>query len=214
LVDDNLRCVISDFGQSEMKSEVYRISRTPAPRMYLHFGTAVPFDFESWTPLDGTLRWQAPELMSGSSPFSLTPQMDVYSYAILCIEILGMGRLPWPLMSDENVRHFVLSMTSLCLYHSMLITIFQMTMQDHPYLVRSLIPQACMASLPTFERIVHDVRSMRKSFPEDSSVIQLFNGAEPTPRTPVMSSLEWEVPGKASPDMRPRPISNPSTPRT
>ena len=26
LVDDNYRCVISDFGQSEMKSEVYRIT--------------------------------------------------------------------------------------------------------------------------------------------------------------------------------------------
>jgi len=32
LVDDDTRCVISDFGQSEMKSEVYRISRTPVPR--------------------------------------------------------------------------------------------------------------------------------------------------------------------------------------
>jgi hypothetical protein len=32
LVDDDMRCVISDFGQSEMKSEVYRISRTPVPR--------------------------------------------------------------------------------------------------------------------------------------------------------------------------------------
>jgi hypothetical protein len=32
LVDDDTRCVISDFGQSEMKSEVYRISRAPVPR--------------------------------------------------------------------------------------------------------------------------------------------------------------------------------------
>ncbi len=32
LVDDDTRCIISDFGQSEMKSEVYRISRTPVPR--------------------------------------------------------------------------------------------------------------------------------------------------------------------------------------
>ena len=35
LVDDRLRCVISDFGQSEMKSEAYRISGTPPPRMSL-----------------------------------------------------------------------------------------------------------------------------------------------------------------------------------
>ena len=32
LVDDKYRCLISDFGQSEMKSEVYRISGTMPPR--------------------------------------------------------------------------------------------------------------------------------------------------------------------------------------
>ena len=32
LVDDRLHCVISDFGQSEMKSEVFRLSRQPVPR--------------------------------------------------------------------------------------------------------------------------------------------------------------------------------------
>jgi serine/threonine protein kinase len=35
LVDDKYRCVISDFGQSEMKSEAYRISSTPLPRMLI-----------------------------------------------------------------------------------------------------------------------------------------------------------------------------------
>ncbi|KAJ6515780.1 hypothetical protein C8R45DRAFT_811380 [Mycena sanguinolenta] len=85
LVDDRIHCLVSDFGQSEMKSEAYRISGA-APH--------------------GTLRWQAPELMLGSS--DLTPEMDVYSYAICCVEILSMGRLPWPLMSDEAVRDFVL----------------------------------------------------------------------------------------------------------
>lgn len=57
--------------------------------------------------LDGTLRWQAPELMSGHS--QLTTEMDVYSFAICCIEILTMGKMPWPLMDDDAVRHFVLS---------------------------------------------------------------------------------------------------------
>ena len=33
LVDDKYRCVISDFGLSEMKSEAYRISGTRPPRM-------------------------------------------------------------------------------------------------------------------------------------------------------------------------------------
>ncbi|KAH9008297.1 kinase-like domain-containing protein, partial [Lactarius deliciosus] len=87
LVDNDLRCVISDFGQSEMKSEVYRISRVSQPR--------------------GTLRWQAPELMQGAQ--ALTPEMDVYAFAICCVEILTMGALPWPLMDDDAVRHFVLN---------------------------------------------------------------------------------------------------------
>ena len=34
LVSDKHHCVISDFGQSEMKSEAYRISGPPLPRMY------------------------------------------------------------------------------------------------------------------------------------------------------------------------------------
>jgi hypothetical protein len=36
LIDDDLRCVISDFGQSELRSEVYRLSHQPQPREY-HF---------------------------------------------------------------------------------------------------------------------------------------------------------------------------------
>ena len=32
LVDDRGHCVIADFGQSELKSEVYRLSGTPLPR--------------------------------------------------------------------------------------------------------------------------------------------------------------------------------------
>ena len=32
LVNDKTHCVISDFGQSEMKSEAYRVSGMPLPR--------------------------------------------------------------------------------------------------------------------------------------------------------------------------------------
>ncbi|KAK7046149.1 hypothetical protein VNI00_007152 [Paramarasmius palmivorus] len=81
LVDDRIHCVISDFGQSEMKSEAYRISGTPIPH--------------------GTLRWQAPELMAGHSQSQLTVEMDVYAFAITCIEVLSMGRMPWPLQDDD-----------------------------------------------------------------------------------------------------------------
>jgi len=35
LVDNKFRCVISDFGLSEMKSEAYRISGTAPPRQFL-----------------------------------------------------------------------------------------------------------------------------------------------------------------------------------
>jgi abelson tyrosine-protein kinase 1 len=45
--------------------------------------------------------------MSGQS--QLTMAMDVYAYAITCVEILTMGRMPWPLMDNDAVRHFVLS---------------------------------------------------------------------------------------------------------
>ena len=34
LVDDDTSCVIADFGQSEMKSEVYRITRMSQPRTF------------------------------------------------------------------------------------------------------------------------------------------------------------------------------------
>ncbi|TFY55565.1 hypothetical protein EVG20_g9275 [Dentipellis fragilis] len=87
LVADDLHCVVSDFGQSEMKSEVCRLSGVPIAR--------------------GTLRWQAPELLTGSDS-RLTPQVDVYAYAICCSEILGKGALPWPLLDDVAVRHLVL----------------------------------------------------------------------------------------------------------
>ncbi|TCD62464.1 hypothetical protein EIP91_006834 [Steccherinum ochraceum] len=87
LVDDRGHCVISDFGQSEMKNEVYRVSGTPLPH--------------------GTLRWQSPELMAGHS--NLTQEADVYAFAICCVEVLTKGALPWPMADDNAVRHFVLS---------------------------------------------------------------------------------------------------------
>ena len=63
--------------------------------------------------IDGTLRWQAPELLLGQS--RLTAKMDVYAFAICCIEILSMGRMPWPLQDDEAVRHLVLGASFLLL---------------------------------------------------------------------------------------------------
>ena len=45
LVDDKYRCVISDFGQSEMKSEVYRISGTLPPRMFVAIAFILSSEF-------------------------------------------------------------------------------------------------------------------------------------------------------------------------
>lgn len=66
-------------------------------------------------PTVGTLRWQAPELIAGRSNEFL-PSMDVYAFAICCVEILSKGGLPWPLLDDEAIRHLVLSAPAL--FHS------------------------------------------------------------------------------------------------
>ncbi|KIJ12984.1 hypothetical protein PAXINDRAFT_100924 [Paxillus involutus ATCC 200175] len=86
LVDETGRCLISDFGQSEMKSEAYRLTGQPTPR--------------------GTLRWQAPELLLGDN--RLTNAVDTYAFAICCVEILGMGNLPWATLDDGAVASLVL----------------------------------------------------------------------------------------------------------
>ncbi|GJJ14060.1 hypothetical protein Clacol_008317 [Clathrus columnatus] len=86
LIDDDFHCVISDFGQSKLRSEVYRLSQGNEGR--------------------GNLRWQAPEIMSGLS--NLTPQADVYSFAIVCYEILSGGQVPWAMLDDQTVQRLVL----------------------------------------------------------------------------------------------------------
>jgi serine/threonine protein kinase len=86
LVGDTGRCLISDFGHSEMKSEASRLSEQPVPR--------------------GTLRWQAPELLLGDG--RLTNAVDTYAFAICCVEILGMGDLPWAKLDDAAVASLVL----------------------------------------------------------------------------------------------------------
>ncbi|KIM89639.1 hypothetical protein PILCRDRAFT_191888 [Piloderma croceum F 1598] len=92
LMDDNRRCLVSDFGQSEMRSEAYRLTGTPPPY--------------------GTLRWQAPERMV-SHHNRLTQEMDIYAFAICCVEILDKSTMPWQhrddfaivrLVTEENKR--------------------------------------------------------------------------------------------------------------
>ena len=107
LVDYKYRCLISDFGQSEMKSEAYRMSGMPPPGESSSVFAASRHHMLIHSVLVRTLRWQAPELMSGQNQ-EMTPAVDVWAFAITCSEILTMGRLPWPLMDDIAVRYFVL----------------------------------------------------------------------------------------------------------
>ncbi|KAA1471777.1 kinase-like protein [Dentipellis sp. KUC8613] len=84
-IDDNMRCVVANFGQEGMKFARHHSS--------VHQSR-------------GSLRWQPPEVMSRSD--SLNFKTDVYAFAICCVEILGKGRLPWATLSDDSVRRRVL----------------------------------------------------------------------------------------------------------
>ncbi|KAJ7072976.1 hypothetical protein C8F01DRAFT_267337 [Mycena amicta] len=182
LVDDRIHCLVSDFGQSEMKSEAYRIS-----------GNAPPH---------GTLRWQAPELMLGSN--ELTPEMDVYAYTICCIEILLMGRLPWPLMGDDAVRNFVLNdkrrpqIPSSRFMTPALETLLDVCWDEDP-----------SVRLP-FTRIVKEMKQLRRDaelpfpgFAEDLASPPV------SPQRPNWRDVEEEA-SRPSPDMHPVPL--PKTP--
>ncbi|KAK7455814.1 hypothetical protein VKT23_010848 [Stygiomarasmius scandens] len=181
LVDDRIHCVISDFGQSEMKSEAFRISGTPPPH--------------------GTLRWQAPELMEGATQF--TVEMDVYAFSICCIEILSMGRMPWPLMDDDTVRHFVLYEDSRP--HIPQTRFTTSAMQD--------LLRACWASdpfdRPPFSKVAHDLKIMRRVAGANPEDVQ-------SPRIPGWEeherSLHQQQVSRPSPDMHPIPLPG-SSPR-
>ncbi|KAJ7781563.1 hypothetical protein B0H16DRAFT_1819089 [Mycena metata] len=182
LVDDRIHCLVSDFGQSEMKSEAYRIS-----------GAAPPH---------GTLRWQAPELMLGSS--ELTPEMDVYSYAICVIEILSMGRLPWPLMSDEAVRNFVLKdktrpkIPSTRFTTPALQELLRVCWDEDPSI------------RPSFSKIVKEAKQLRKAAEVPFEGFDDLASPPISPRGPDWREVENASASRPSPDMRPVPL--PKTP--
>jgi len=67
---------------------------------------SLPLFFEMRLHVDGTMRWQAPELLKGAT--KLTTATDVYAFSICCIEILGMGDLPYGHRDDKLVALLVL----------------------------------------------------------------------------------------------------------
>lgn len=42
----------------------------------------------------------------------LTHWTDIFAFAIVCIEVLSMGELPWGTMNDEDVRSALLGTIS------------------------------------------------------------------------------------------------------
>lgn len=215
LVNDRLRCVISDFGQSEMKSEAYRISGATPPRQFFFcYPVAIHSRIGS---LDGTLRWQAPELMSGVN--TLTTEMDVYAFGITCIEILSMGRLPWPYMDNDAVRYSVMS-TSFAPFVNNGLIIIPVSIEEDS---RPTIPltrfssvalqdllRACWArdpfERPPFSKVVQTLKQLRKNTGSATEDI-------PSPRIQEWKDLEDHEHSRPSPDMHPIPLPG-TTPRT
>ncbi|PCH42817.1 hypothetical protein WOLCODRAFT_25573 [Wolfiporia cocos MD-104 SS10] len=170
LVDDGGHCVITDFGQSEMKSEAYRISGEPLPH--------------------GTLRWQAPELMAGQIN-KTTPQIDVYAFAMCCIEVLMKGSVPWPLADDDSVRHFVLRENM-----RPPIPVLQYSWRGQLAEIINACWQRDLSLRPPFARIVQDIDKMRQRYLGD-----VKDSPMPRHRELLDESLE-----RKSPDMHPIPL--------
>jgi serine/threonine protein kinase len=61
---------------------------------------------------EGTARWKAPELLNGAAG-DLTTAVDVYAFAITCIEIMSMGGVPWGSMEDSILCHRIVGKCSL-----------------------------------------------------------------------------------------------------
>ncbi|KAF4568598.1 hypothetical protein EYR40_009997 [Pleurotus pulmonarius] len=177
LMNDKIHCVITDFGQSEMKSEAFRMSGGNKSK--------------------GTLRWQAPEMMQGAS--QLSTEMDVYSFAITCVEILNMGRLPLPLMNDEAVTFFVLHENGRppvppSRYVTPALEELLREAWHHDPTIR-----------PPFSKLVSDLKQIRKAF---------GNGGEEAISPAMSDHLELEPKQRPSPDMHPIPLPYTSPPRT
>ncbi|KAL0952988.1 hypothetical protein HGRIS_007199 [Hohenbuehelia grisea] len=170
LVNDRLHCVITDFGQSELKSEAYRISGMVNPH--------------------GTFRWQAPELLRGSS--DLTTEMDIYSFAITCVEILNWGKVPFSLMDDDSYRHLVLKENGRpTVPASRFVTPPFMELLNAAWNVDPF-------KRPSFSKIVQTLRQIRKT-----PGIEIEEVASP----PALDQSELEgFTRRVSPDMHPIPL--------
>ena len=126
--------------------------------------------------------------MAGIS--DITPQTDVYAFAITCIEILKMGHLPWHLMDDEIVRQIVLREDTR--------PVIPLTRFNTPGL--QVLLRGCWhrdpAVRPSFEVVVDDIKALRRSFGSVEEVAAVCSPA------PLVWEDEWQM-MRPSPDMRP-----------
>ncbi|VDB84671.1 unnamed protein product [Peniophora sp. CBMAI 1063] len=80
LVNNDSRCIVADFGQSQARFETSLATITDRGLSISRAG--------------GTLMWLAPEALSGLIT-DLTKPVDIYAFAIVCVEILKRGDPPW-----------------------------------------------------------------------------------------------------------------------
>ncbi|KAH9915441.1 uncharacterized protein BXZ73DRAFT_106170 [Epithele typhae] len=154
LVNDRHHCVIPDFGQSEMKTEAYGVSGLPLPH--------------------GTLRWQAPELMAGLS--GLTQAVDLYAFAITCVELLTKGALPWSMADDDAL---------------LLLRVWSSQLSE----ILGLCWHRDWGLRPSFEKVDKQVQQLR-------SVYGLDLKESPAPRPTELEHLKT----RKSPNMHPIPL--------
>ncbi|KAF8345018.1 kinase-like domain-containing protein [Amanita rubescens] len=136
LITDQFRCIISDFGSSRRKQDITIYEESPTT---LH-----------------SLRWQPPEIIASRS--LLTEHVDVYAFAMTCIEVVTFGNWPWPTLSDEQIRDTVLK---------------KRLRPPYPDLVKSLgvegLLRSCWhdapASRPSFKDVVRLLRKLRYPTP-------------------------------------------------
>jgi abelson tyrosine-protein kinase 1 len=146
----------------------------------------------------------------------LTNEVDIYAFAICCVEILTMGGLPWPRVDDQAVRRFVLRESSLNLALLLLLSHRMACEEDNtrpPFLRTRVVTNGLLELLtacwhrdpfrrPQFSQIVRDIRGLRRSVGTEAP-IELDDSSKPSPRTGKWGS---EVVVAESPDMRPEPL--------
>ena len=144
----------------------------------------------------------------------LTPQVDVYAFAIVCVEVLGNGKPPWPDYNDGTIRARVLSKVHYLptYFHSSNIILLldnrRPTIPHHPEVVLMALPtliEQCWSELPTSRPSFNEIIMELKRFIGGSDSALLKPSPSPLPKI-------IGLPGQGthqSPDIRPEDIVEP-----